>query len=274
MTIFAAGPLRNIATSFCFTLLVANSAGAAVSLPQAFSGTQGSSGIFYEVVGDTRSTNTQNPGPPGAVLMNYLGAFSFNYPGDVPHLTYAGPGSFPFVQDFSASGFLDMHPGTGGFNYGTGSADRGAAIRFQAPAAGLYEFSGDFARNNVSQGWGSGVDVLVVRGLALDQPLFSAHISPNHTVIAGSPFLGTGVVSFGVNVPLAAGDSIRFIVFSDGQGQDGTFDSTAFRVSINQIPQVPEPSTIILFGLGLLGLCVHGRRARSPGPASIPRALR
>jgi len=34
-------------------------------------------------------------------------------------------------------------------------------------------------------------------------------------------------------VSLGQGDALRFVVFSDSQGQDGTFDVTAFRLKIS-----------------------------------------
>lgn len=244
-------------------ILLCRAAVADVILPQAFSGVQGSSGIFYEAVGDSRSTNTLNPAPAGATLLNYLGSFSFGYPGDVALPTYASPGGFPNVQHVTAYGFLLIHPGTGGFIFGSGTADRGVGVRFQAPVAGQYMLVGDFARLNVNQGYGNGVDVRIVKNLDLDHPLFAANITSNHFVNYATPFSGTGVVSFNLNVSLAAGDSVRFIVFSDGQGQDGTFDGTAFRTSITQVTSVPEPPTMCTFALAMTALIAHRRRRRN-----------
>ena len=182
----------------------------ASTLPDDFSTTQGTNGVFYEEIGDSRSTNIVNPAPPGATLM----------PLTEPHRY----GRWPFVMIHN--GVIHTHPGTGG------TANIGVGIRFQAYDNRMYNFAGDVARFNEAFKHGNGVDFLVVKELDLDNPLFESYIDDNHVVDRRTAFDGTGVVSFDVNVLLLGGESVRLVVFSDGQGQDGTFDSTAFRGSM------------------------------------------
>ena len=69
------------------------------------------------------------------------------------------------------------------------------------------------------------------------------------------------MVNFDITVHLEAGESLRFVVFSDGQGQDSTYDGTAFRVAIQE---VPEPTTAILamFGVASISACAVARGRR------------
>ena len=196
-----------------------------------------------------------NPAPAGTSLMAFKGTVAIAPFGPLP--TYSDPSSFPYVQDDTADGALVMHPGTGGTNFGTGTSNIGASIAFQASATGLYNAVGDFARDNPALGAGDGVDVLVIKGADPNIPLFATTISSANAANMADPFSGTGLAHFNVTVPLLAGESLRFIVFSDAQGQDGTFDATAFRVTV---AQVPEPSTIVLAALGGLALLVYRRR--------------
>lgn len=147
-----------------------------------------------------------------------------------------------------------MSPGTGGV---AGTSDIGVAVAFQATTAGIYNAFGTFARDNPNFGAGDGVDVLVIKGTDLNSPLFTAHISQNHAVDYTHPFAGTGIAPFNLTIPLLAGDSLRFIVFSGPQGQDGSFDNTALQLSV---VQVPEPSSLVLAGMGALFLFGAARR--------------
>ena len=136
-------------------------------------------------------------------------------------------GDWPFV--LIENGVIHTHPGTGGYNLGTSTANIGMAIRFQDYDNRMCASAGDVVRFNEAFGHGNGVDFLVVKELDLDNPLFETHIDSNHVVDRRTAFNGTGVVSFDVNVQLLVGESVRLIVFPDGQGPDGTFDSTVFR---------------------------------------------
>lgn len=246
---------RCVVVATFFTVLVASSAEAEIMLQHSFSSIQGENGVFYEAIGDSRSTNLLNPSSIGVVPLIYRGNTSFGYPGDPPP-TYSYLGHYPHVQIWAGSELLYVHPGTGGFNYGSGTSNIGVSIRFQAESTGIYKVDGGFARSNRNRGAGNGVNVLVVKNLDLDAPLFNAVLASNHVVDINDPFSGSGVETFDFHVSLLAGESLRFIVFSDGQGQDGTFDGTGIRASIGLVPrtnEVPEPGSILL-----LGSCIAG----------------
>lgn len=233
-----------------------------LSLPNNFSGIQGQGGVYYEYIGDSRLINTQNRASASISLMNFRPSYSYGYPGDVPLPTYAHPQDFPGVQYDSSHQLLRFEPGTGGFLLGTGTANLGASIRFQVPSTGTFGISGAFARDNTNFNAGDGVDVLVVKGANLDSPLFEEIISSANLVNHSDPFGGTGVADFNFNISLQAGDVLRFIVFSDNQGQDGTFDATAFRVSVSQVPE-PTALTLAVMGVVVMSFARGVRRRRS-----------
>ncbi len=233
-----------LSASALLLFVTATTLGNVVSLPAHFSGTQGTGGIYYEAIGDSRSTNILHPGA-GVTSMEFNPAFVFS--GDTARPTYRVPQSFPFIQNHIGGDYLLMHPGTGGANFGTGTSNIGASVRFQAAADGWYNANGTFAwQNGLS---GNGVDVLVAKQDDIDTPLFATTISI--APVPPDPFAGAAIAPFNLNVYLAAGESLRFIVFADAQGQDGTYDGTALRLSIQE---VPEPSSYILGVIALSSL--------------------
>ena len=129
-------------------------------------------------------------------------------------------GSYPFVMTHNV--LIHTHPGTGHYDLGTGTANIGVGIRFQAYDNRMCNFSGDVARFNEAVKHENGVDFLIVKELDVDNPLFESRIDDNHVVDRRTVFDGTGVVSCDVNVPLLGGESFCLVVFTDGQGQDGT----------------------------------------------------
>jgi hypothetical protein len=89
----------------------------------------------------------------------------------------------------------------------------------------------------------------MVKNDAIDSPLFSTSIAI--APVPADPFAGTAIAPFNVNTFLSAGESIRFIVFADGQGQNGTYDGTGLRLTISE---VPEPTGYLLAVIGGFGL--------------------
>ena len=219
-----------------------------VQLPLDFSATQGLNGVFYESYSDNRPTNILNPGSTSARLMNFDGVQSIANGSTIN----TGPMysesiyRFPYIIYDTARDTLLIHPGTGGYNYGTASSNIGSSISFVAPTAGSYNMMGAFARANNFQNAGDGVDVVIFRDFDAGHPLFSATISSDNAVDPGNYFQGSGVANFDLNTTLLLNEVCRFVVFSDSQGQDGTFDLTAFTLSITP---VPEPSTLVLSGI-------------------------
>lgn len=206
-----------------------------ISLPRDFDTQQGTNGLFYEAYADHRMTNVLNRRPSAAIEQLPLVPSETKFAGDAVHTgpSFQGTnGGFPYLQLDETTNTLILHNGTGGSDLGTGTSHLGASLAFVAPAAGEYRFSGSFARANTFRLAGNGVDVAVIRGEDVDNPLFSANISPDHIVNQGEEFDGTGVANFSVNVPLEQDEVVRFVTFADAQGQDGTFDAIAFKLDV------------------------------------------
>jgi len=111
-------------------------------------------------------------------------------------MVFAGNNVFHAQEQYLAvalrsdAGAMYMHPGSHGYNLG-GIANIGAGVRFRAGDSGMYNFTGDVARFNAAFAYGNGVDVLVVKDLNLDDPLFNTHIDDHHVVDTANPFAGT-----------------------------------------------------------------------------------
>ena len=138
-------------------------------------------------------------------------------------------------------GQFGLHPGPGG-EY--------AVVRYTAPAAGSASITSEFSGQDTT-GTSSDVHVLF-NGLSL-----------HNAVVEGNG--SSSVVPFDRTLTVAMGDTIDFAV---GFGTNGSFfgDSTALaaRIQLGPVSEpspVPEPSTLALFALGLVGLAsrVMGR---------------
>jgi len=140
--------------------------------------------------------------------------------------TYTDPSFYPYIALDSSRNILLLHPGT------FSTVRIGAVLGATIATAGNYDVSGAFARANDFQNAGSGVSVIVFVNSNIGNPLFSAAISSNNAVNPNSPFTGTGVAPFNINVTLSTGDILRFAVFSGANLTDGTFDVTALQATV------------------------------------------
>jgi hypothetical protein len=146
----------------------------------------------------------------------------------------ATPGFTPFPADDN----LWMHPG---------NADNlDSIVEFTAPTSGSYNIAGYFVRADQDP-MGNGTFVSIYDGAtALMGPTFISNT--NYTD-----------QTFNQNVTLTAGQTLEFALARNG---DYSFDSTGLSLDIttNVAPVVPEPSSLMLFGTGILAVAGTVRR--------------
>lgn len=178
-------------------------------------------------------------GQGSTTAMSFTGIQSFNN-GSV---TNSGPvfssvSNFGYVMLDQTRNLLLLHPIAGSFN-----PRRGTVASFTAPQSGTYTITGAFARANNALAAGDGVSVSIFKGFDSPNSLFASTISSNNAVNVDSPFSGTGVTNFNLNVPLSQGEVMRFVVFS-GPQQDASFDLTALQVSLRRDNAIQPDFTI------------------------------
>jgi hypothetical protein len=161
---------------------------------------------------------------------------------DPPWVGHNGTGSpINFSSVTVGPGQLGFHPGANG---------EISIVRFTAPAAGQYALSSSF----------SGLD----------------HVGPTttgvHVLLNGASIFDGAVNGFGpgsgpsfaTTLTLAAGNTVDFAV---DFGTDGTynFDSTGLSAKLRALSPIPEPSTLVTAGAGVVaGLAWRWRRRRAP----------
>ena len=240
-----------LAATAAITVGVGSVRGQVVELPRDFSTTQGQYGIRYVSVGDTRPGNTLNPGPGEITELSFLGFVDqITQAGDL----YAGVGGYPQALHDTARDMLHLHPGTGGHSLGSGSANLGVAVEWTVDTYGTYRVLGDFARANINRAAGNGVELWIYLNDNLSAPLFASVIDADHDVNLDDAFGGTGVVGFDFTVSLQGSDRLLFAIFADGQGQDGTFDGSAFRFAATAVPELSDTAWIVGGSLALWGV--------------------
>ena len=149
-----------------------------------------------------------------------------------------------------ATGDITMHPdGNATF---PNSIEEKPVVRFTASISGAYDLNALFEDvDDCCGGTGQGVDVhVVLNGVSI----FDAQISRE-----GSDALPDGT-TFATTLDLISGDILDFVVGTNGLLYG---DNTRFNATLELLPPAPEPSSIVLLGLGTLALVRTGRRRRA-----------
>jgi hypothetical protein len=117
------------------------------------------------------------------------------------------------------------------------------SVVFTAPSVGTYTIAGDFL----------GIDTTGNKHLV-------QILDPSTTVMSGKILNAGSDDSFNFTETLNAGDTISFEVIGPGADGTGQYLSTGLKGTITET--TPEPGTLTMLGLGLLGLVPLMRRKR------------
>ena len=194
------------------------------------------------------SASTANHDPSTYVLMSgpnlYEGSVYFKDPigGCYVFVNKTAPSDTTFLLNWCS-----LQPSKSGANY------LAAAVGWTAPAAMTVNIAAEFVHEVVG---GDGGRWSIDKG--------STTLTSGTWTVAKYVTLGTvsggdsGPVAVN-NVILNAGDSIYFNTDVGGSG-DISSDTFGFLATITEVTAVPEPSTLLLLGIGALGMSGYARK--------------
>ena len=170
-----------------------------------------------------------------------------DYPAVGPKSSALDHAAFQYVRDegLDTQPYVLVHPG----NEAQGNNE--GVVSFLAPAAGLYSFSGTFWHvGDIGNGVGVSISQSGTAG-AGDTLLTAGTTGMTGDTVTLEHIFGTANDSFSFNLSLAQNDEVHFRV-----NHLGSFvgDSSLLKLDVAEIP---EPSSIILLGFGLVSLLAY-----------------
>jgi PEP-CTERM motif len=154
-----------------------------------------------------------------------------------------GASPITFSTLLALPGLLLIHPGI----------DSDVIVRWTAPTAGIYHYSGLYNLLDINP---SGVIGEIFSGNSL-LPFYSGALTDPGA--NQSTFTAGQSESFSGTISLAAGDTLSFVVNNAGSVFN---DSAGFDATITAVRAVPEPAAwgLFLLGLGAIGWAFGKRR--------------
>lgn len=166
-----------------------------------------------------------------------------------------------------------VHPGGANFVFAP-SPEPDVVVAFRAPSAAVYNVLGLFSDNDGTDSAGAtdqrGVQVEVTttatpgvagsdQSISAFAPAFLDASNTNEAmrVLLGGPNPLPTLAAFDFAISLAAGQNLFFRVNDFGSS---LCDGTGLSIQITDVAAVPEPSTLLLLGTGLIALIVRAKK--------------